>query len=151
MTTADASRRSERYLPVDWPLPEINDVNRAFFTSGVLMLQRCTVCRTIQHPPLDICHRCQADTFAYEAASGRGTVDDVSIVHHAGDARLKAAVPYNVVIVSLVDHPDVRVVGNVVGADDDVEIGMPVRVTFAELRDEDADVTLLLPQWERAI
>jgi uncharacterized OB-fold protein len=144
----------QRYFPADWPLPQITDVNRAFFTSGRLMLQRCRSCAQVQHPPHDICHRCQADAFDAVEASGLGTVDNVTIVHHAGDPRLAGRVPYNVVIVTPDDHPDVRIVGNVVGADTvpvesgAIEIGAPVRCVFTEVPDPDTGETLTLPQWE---
>ena len=40
-----------RYLPEGWTLPAVTDENRAFFTSGELMVQRCSSCGTVQHPP----------------------------------------------------------------------------------------------------
>ncbi|MGH8998796.1 MAG: Zn-ribbon domain-containing OB-fold protein [Acidimicrobiia bacterium] len=138
-----------RYLPADWPLPEITDVNRAFFTSGTLTLQRCRGCATVQHPPHDIYHRCQGDDFDHVTASGLGTIDNVTVVHHAGDRRLAGHVPYNVVIVVPDDHPGVRIVGNVVGAaDDPVRIGAPVRCVFTRAVDPDTGEVLALPQWE---
>ncbi|HEY4410139.1 MAG TPA: OB-fold domain-containing protein [Acidimicrobiia bacterium] len=138
-----------RYFPGDWPLPDLSAVNRAFFTAGVLTLQRCRTCSQIQHPPHELCHHCQSDTFDYVEASGLGTVDNVTVVHHAGDARLADRVPYNVVIVTPDDHPDVRIVGNVINADNTaIEIGAPVRCTFAEVADPDTGETLTLPQWQ---
>jgi hypothetical protein len=140
---------NERYFSADWPLPEITDVNRAFFTTGALMLQRCRSCAQVQHPPHELCHHCQSCTFDYVEASGLGTVDNVTIVHHAGDARLADRVPYNVVIVIPDDHPEVRIVGNVVNADDTtIEIGAAVRCVFAEISDPETGETLTLPQWE---
>ena len=140
---------SERYFPADWPLPQITDVNRAFFTAGVLTLQRCRSCAMVQHPPHELCHHCQADTFDYVEASGLGTVDNVTIVHHAGDTRLAERVPYNVVIVTPDDHPQIRIVGNVVNADSAaVDIGAAVRCVFTAVSDSDTGETLTLPQWE---
>ena len=140
---------TERYFPADWPLPQITDVNRAFFTAGVLALQRCRSCAKLQHPPHELCHHCQADTFDYVEASGLGTVDNVTIVHHAGDPRLAERVPYNVVIVTPDDHPQIRIVGNVVNADRAaVDIGAAVRCVFTTVSDPDTGETLTLPQWE---
>jgi len=140
---------TERYFPADWPLPQITDVNRAFFASGALMLQQCRSCGQVQHPPHEICHSCQADTFDYVKASGLGTVDNVTVVHHPGDRRLADQVPYNVVIVTPDDYPDARIVGNVINADNTaIEIGVPVRCVFTEVPDPDTGETLRLPQWE---
>jgi uncharacterized OB-fold protein len=138
-----------RYLPADWPLPEITEINRPFFTAGVLTLQQCRSCAQVQHPPHEICHHCQSDAFDYVTTSGLGTIDNVTIVHHAGDRRLADHVPYNVVIVTPDDHPHVRIVGNVIGADNEIiEIGAPVRCVFTEVSDPDTDEELTLPQWE---
>jgi uncharacterized OB-fold protein len=53
------------------------------------------------------------------------------------------------VIVTPDDHPHVRIVGNVVGAPHEaIEIGAPVRCTFARIPDPDTGEELLLPQWE---
>jgi uncharacterized OB-fold protein len=140
---------SGRYFPEDWPLPHLTDVNRPFFTAGVLTLQRCASCAEVQHPPHELCHRCQSDIFVYVEASGLGTVDNVTVVHHPGDPRLGDRVPYNVVIVTPDDHPSVRIAGNVVNTDNAaIEIGAPVRCTFAEVPDPDTGETLTLPQWE---
>ena len=77
-------------------------------------------------------------------------VDNFSVVHHAGDARLKQLVPYNVVIITPDDHPHLRIVGNVIDADwrERLEIGAPVRAVFASVTDPDSGDTLALPQWQ---
>ena len=140
---------SDRYLPRGWPLPQLDDANRAFFTAGRLMMQRCADCGRVQHPPIDLCHRCQSFSFTYEAATGDGTVANVTIVHHASDPRLLTLVPFNVVLVTPDDHPDVLVVGNVVGcANADITVGAAVRCTFARVTDPETGETLALPQWE---
>lgn len=138
-----------RHLPPDWTLPELTEWNRPFFTAGRLMIQSCAGCGLAQHPPLDFCHRCQCDELAYREASGLGVVDDFTVVHHAGDARLAGSLPYNVVVVAPDDVPGVLVVGNVV--DDDwrsrLAIGSRVRCVFAEVPDPDSGELLRLPQW----
>lgn len=141
-----------RYLPDDWPLPALTDVNRPFFTRGRLTVQRCLDCGTVQHPPHEICHACQSDRAEFVDSEGRGVVDDVTIVHHAGDPRLADRLPYNVVLVRLDDHPSVLVVGNVVDAPGDrPEIGLAIECTFADLVDPDTGEAILLPQWKVAV
>jgi len=144
------SDRSQRYLPDDWALPMLNSLNRPFFTSGRLMLQRCMTCDQVQHPPLDVCHFCQGLDLHYEPADGRGRISSFTIVHRAADTRLDSIVPYNVVVVELDDYPGVMIVGNVCNCpEDQLSIGMPVRCTFAEVHDNETGDVLLLPQWER--
>jgi hypothetical protein len=145
---------AERYLPRGWTLPALTPWNRPFFTTERLMIQVCAVCDEAgvgaQHPPLDFCHRCQGDALEYREASGAGVVDNFSVVHHAGSALLKEALPYNVALVELDDHPGLLVLGNVVNPDwpDRLHIGAAVRVEFAEVPDPDEPgTTLRLPQW----
>jgi uncharacterized OB-fold protein len=144
-----SDRRSKRYLPEGWTLPLPNEFNRPFFTAGELVVQHCAACGLFQHPPLDICRRCQSQELTYERCAGTGSISTFTIVHHAVDDRLKTIVPYNVVVVALDDHPEVHVVGNVIdAAAGELAIDALVRCTFAEVEDETAGETLLLPQWE---
>jgi uncharacterized OB-fold protein len=136
-----------RYLPEGWTLPALTDENRAFFGSGELRVQRCGSCANVQHPPAEVCHVCQSLDLDYETADATGVVESFTIVHHALHPMLKDVVPYNVVIVSLRDHPGVRIVGNVVDtAPDGIDIGMPVRGRFVEATNLEGDAVTLL-QW----
>jgi uncharacterized OB-fold protein len=140
---------TNRYFPEDWPLPELNEFNRPFFTSGELVLQRCRGCEQIQHPPMDVCHRCQSLIFDYVATKPSGRIENVTIVHHASDVRLKALVPYNVVLVRPDEHLDLIIVGNVVAAEPSaITVGAAVVCTFARVTDPLTGEDLLLPQWE---
>ena len=40
-----------RFMPEDWPIPELDRFNRDFFTAGKLVVQQCEACETVQHPP----------------------------------------------------------------------------------------------------
>lgn len=137
-------------LPQDWALPQLTPFNEAWFTSGTLAVQRCTACATLQHPPEEICHACGAMTFDHVALAPRGTVYSYTVVHYPANPALADAVPYTVVLVSLDEAPEVRVVGNLVGGDPgEVHIGMPVEATWEERTAEDG-TRILLPQWRRA-
>lgn len=141
MTVAD---RCQRLMPADWPLPPPTP----FFTAGRLVVQRCRTCRSVQHPPLDLCHRCQGFELEAEPAAGTGTISSFTIVHHAADPRLASIVPYNVVVVELDDHPGLEVVGNVVdAAPGQLAVGLAVECTFAAAPDPDTGEELLLPHW----
>jgi len=77
--------------------------------------------------------------------SGRGTVYSRVVCHPPVLPAFQERAPYAVVLVELEEDPGLRMVGNVQGcAPEDVEIGMPVRVTFQDLNDE-----IALPQWHR--
>ena len=138
-----------RYLPEAWALPEITRNTRSFFTSGKLLLQICKACGNVEHPPEDVCRECQAMEFGVTESKGVGTIYSFTIVHHSPSPLLTEAVPYNIVLVSLDDHPHVRITGNVVNAPlERVRIGLPVRAVWAEVADEQTGETLRLAQWE---
>jgi uncharacterized OB-fold protein len=145
---------SQRYLPEQLILPALMPESRAFFTSGELRLQRCRACATVQHPPGEICHHCQAMEFDYVAAQPHGVVESFTIVHHATNPLLKQRVPYNVALISLRDYPRVRIVGNVIDAQpEQMRIGMSVTCTWAQVRRETERgeaVVVYLPQWTAA-
>jgi uncharacterized protein len=117
-----------RYLPEDWTLPQLDEHNEAYFTSGELVLERCAGCGHVQHPPSGVCTACQAVGTERVGVEPVGVVVSATLVHHPLNPMLRDAVPYNVVVVALRDHPHVRIVGNVVGTrQDEVVIGLSVR------------------------
>ena len=131
--------------PPDWATPEVTPLNHEWFTSGTLAVQRCIGCGAVQHPPEEVCHRCGSTAFQYQAVAPRGTVYSFVVVHYAASPALAGSVPYAVVLVSLDDLPEVRVVGNIPAIDPgQVRIGMPVEAYWDERKD------ILLPQWRPA-
>ncbi len=113
----------------------------AFFWEGAergeLLIQRCTGCTTLRHPPGPGCASCGSLEWDTVASSGRGTVHSYAVHHYP-------PIPgYDVPnVVALVDVDGVRILANLVGVDpDDVAIDMAVEVAF----DTFGEVTL--PQW----
>jgi uncharacterized protein len=136
-------------LPVDWALPAVDDTNRAWFTSGELTLQACASCGALQHPPDEICPVCGSMSFTTRTVGREGTVYSYTIVHHAVNAVLESSVPYAVVLVSLDEVPEVRVVGNLIDVPTaEVRIGLPVEAVWEERHADDGEV-IQLPQWQR--
>ena len=139
----------KRVLGDNWILPGLDRLNRAFFTSGKLMLQQCANCSTIQHPPEEVCKACRSFELGHFESAGRGRVVSVAVNHHPIHPGMKDVVPYAIVLVSVDDAPGIFVVGNAVGAPpEEVRIGDAVRIVFEEAHDEKAGVDLLIPQWE---
>jgi uncharacterized protein len=144
-----------RYLPPEWTLPAINDHNAAFFTSGELRLETCRACGSVQHPPIGVCIECGGLDHDYLATTPTGRIDGFTIVHHAVHPLLTERVPYNVVVVALDDHPDLRVVGNVIDIAQDsrsgpgsVQNGARVRCTWTDpLPSPNGGPDIRLPQW----
>lgn len=136
-----------RFMPEDWPIPELDRFNRDFFTTGKLVVQECTSCGTVQHPPDAACNNCREMTFRSRETNGKGEIYSYVVVHNPPAPALAEAVPYAVALVSLEEFPHVRILGNVLNREPgEVAIGQQVQVTFEEIQDEDE--RLLMPQWE---
>jgi uncharacterized OB-fold protein len=134
-------------LPRDFALPAITPWNEAWFTSGTLAVQSCASCAALQHPPEEVCHACGATSFTTTVLAPRGVVHSYTVAHYAAHRSLADAVPYAVVLVALDDAPDVRVIGNLVGAEpSQARIGLPVEAVWEERVVDDGTV-IRLPQW----
>lgn len=132
-------------LPSDWTVPEVTAFSRAWLSTGEIVVQRCVSCATLQHPPEEICHACGGMEFDGQVLVPTGTIYSFTIVHHAVAGALAEAVPYAIVLVSLDGAPQLRVVGNLVGATADlITIGRPVIAHWEQRGD------VLLPQWALA-
>ncbi|MEO8697145.1 MAG: OB-fold domain-containing protein [Acidimicrobiales bacterium] len=140
---------SDRYLPDAWVVPLIDERNEAFFTSGALRLTRCRSCGHVQHPPGEVCTRCQAFDFGHVDAAPHGSIASFTLVHHAVNDQLAEAVPYNVVVVELDQFPHVRIVGNVIDATPaELCIGRTVTCDWVDVAVNQGDIeTVRLPQW----
>jgi len=118
-----------------------------FFWDGLkerkLLIQRCTGCGALRHPPRPMCPRCNALGWDTVEASGRGTLHSFVMPKHP-------PLPFmgDDYIVALVDLEEgTRLVSNLCEiAPGDAVIGMPVELFFAEF-----DGGLVLPQWKPAV
>lgn len=109
---------------------------------GKLLLQRCGVCEAYRHPPSPICPHCLSDVHTWVPANGYGMVYTFVIVREARGRGWEKMVPYVLAVVELEEGP--RILTNITHvAPEDITIGMPVEVTFAEL-----DGTTRLPLFQ---
>ena len=115
-------------------LPQLNDLNRPFWTGGErgeLCLLRCRACKHWIHPPAPICPACLSREVAAEATSGRARVATFTVNHQPWIPGF--APPYVIAIVELAEQTGLRLTTNLVGcAPADVRIGMPVRAVFEQ-------------------
>jgi uncharacterized protein len=116
----------------------------AFFWAGTarheLRIQRCGGCGTLRHPPGPMCPVCGFARPEYDVAAGTGEVYSYVVHHHPPVPGRQ--LPIVIALVQLTEG--VRMVGELLGADPErVRIGLPVRVTFAEV-----DGELTLPAWQ---
>ncbi|MDQ1374668.1 MAG: 3-oxo-4,17-pregnadiene-20-carboxyl-CoA hydratase alpha subunit [Actinomycetota bacterium] len=127
------------------PRPAINGDNQFFWdgvNAGKLLIQRCTKCAALRHPPGPACPNCGSLEWDTIESSGRGTVYSYVVPHYPPAPMFGE--DYVVVLVEL--DEGVRFVSDLIEvAPGDVEIGMPVEVSFVQ-----TDPELTLPLFKRA-
>jgi len=140
-----------KYLPPDRPLarpprprPAITHDN-AFWFEGTraheLLIQRCTSCGTLRHPPLPACANCGSLEWDTVEASGRGTLYSYVIVHYPQVAAFEYPLPIGLVEL----EEGTRVVANLGGAEpEQFVIGMELRAEFVD-HGEDLSLPVFVP------
>jgi uncharacterized OB-fold protein len=107
------------------------------------VLQRCAACQAWRWPTRAICNRCASFDWAWEPASGDGTVASWVVTHHAFLPGFEA--PYAVLTVRLAEQDDVLLIGSLDGRVDDprLAIGAAVQVGFDDIPGADPPRALL--------
>lgn len=109
-----------------------------FLGENKLMGARCESCGALHLPPRPFCPACYGEDMRWEEVSGQGKLVAFTTVHIAPTAMIDAGYsrdkPYCVGIVELENGS--RISAQILGVDvtrpQEIEIGMPVQVTFVE-------------------
>ena len=125
-------------MAYDKPLPHITTLARPFWEgthAHELRLQRCRACGSYQFPPQVLCRSCLNEEQDWTATSGHATVFSFVVQHRPATPAFTDDLPYVVAVVELDEGP--LMLTNIVGCSpDEVEVGMPVEVTFVDATDE---------------
>jgi uncharacterized protein len=118
------------------PRPALTQDNRFFFEGAKehkLLIQRCTACGVLRHPPRPACANCRSFEWDTVTASGRGTIYSFVVNHYPQ----VPAFDYPLVVALVELEEGTRLVANVSGiTPDTVAIGMPVIADFEAFDDE---------------
>jgi 3-oxo-4,17-pregnadiene-20-carboxyl-CoA hydratase alpha subunit len=142
-----------KYLPPDRsepsarpprPRPAITQDN-AFWFEGAkahrLLIQRCTNCQTLRHPPLPACGNCRSFEWDTIESSGRGTVYSFVVVHYPQVPSFDYPLPIGLIEL----EEGTRVVANIDGIDSSaITVGMPVQARFIDF-DDDLTLPVFFP------
>ncbi len=141
--------RAESRAAADGPmqierLPPLKNGDNDFFWDGAnegkLLIQRCTACETLRHPPGPMCCQCRSMSWDTVESSGRGTVYSFVVMHYPEIPPFEY--PNPIVLVEL--EEGTRLVTQLPGVKPrDIAIGMPVEVFFEEVEEG-----LTLPQFK---
>jgi 3-oxo-4,17-pregnadiene-20-carboxyl-CoA hydratase alpha subunit len=121
------------------PRPALTQDN-AFWFEGArqhrLLIQRCTRCGTLRHPPRPMCAECRSYEWDVVDASGRGTVYSFVVNHYPQ----VPAFDYPLAVGLIELEEGTRLVANIIGVEPgDIRVGMPVEVEWV---DHDPDLSL---------
>jgi uncharacterized protein len=131
------------------PRPALTQDN-AFWFEGArtheLLIQRCTSCGMLRHPPLPACSNCGSLEWDTVVSSGRGTLYSYVVVHYPQVPAFEYPLPIGLIEL----EEGTRVVANLGQVErEDVEIGMSVRAEFVDFDDE-LSLPVFVPAGERA-
>jgi len=111
--------------------------DNAFWFEGArahkLLIQHCTSCGTLRHPPLPACGTCRSFDWDTVEASGRGVLYSFVVVHYPQVAAFDYPLPIGLVEL----EEGTRVVANIDGVEPGaLRIGMELVATFVDCDDE---------------
>jgi uncharacterized OB-fold protein len=125
---------TEQASPAHRPVPVPDEASQPFFDAareGKYLLRYCAACKRHLAPQAEVCDSCFGDELEWGEASGRGTVYSFVVNHQALHPAFKDLGPYSVIIVELEEGP--RVTSTFDGPNEDIEVDMPVKVTFEDV------------------
>jgi len=136
---ADAAPRAKR------PRPGLTPDNTFFFEGAKehrLLIQQCSACQTLRHPPQPRCDHCGSYEWHALEASGKGTVYSYVVNHHPQVPAFDYPLPLGLIEL----EEGTRLVAEIVDCPlEQIEVGMAVTVTWI-----DADEELTVPAFKPA-
>jgi uncharacterized OB-fold protein len=118
------------------PKPGTSDDTRFFWEGcdvGKLLIQRCTACATLRHPPAPVCIACHSFDWDTVETSGRGSLYSFVIMHYPEVAPFDH--PNAIGLIEL--EEGVRLVAGLVGVKrEELSIGQQLQVEFQTFDDE---------------
>jgi len=121
------------------PRPAINRDNAFWFDAARehrLVVQRCSDCGALRHPPGPMCPECRSLAWDTATAGGDAVLYSWVVAHHPRHPAFES--PYLVAVVELAEGT--RLITNLVDLDsEDLAVGMPLRLRWL---DADPDLTL---------
>lgn len=110
-----------------------------------LVIQKCSNCDRLQHPPAQECGQCGVDgDLTWEEVSGKGRIYNYGVVHDCPIRLLQDDQPFNVAVIMLEEDPGIQMYSHLPGTPvDDVPLGADVEVIF-----EDSANGQKIPEWK---
>ena len=97
-----------------------------------LVIQNCTACNLLQHPPSTACRKCgSGDNMEWKGMSGKAKIYNYTVVYDTPIRMLQEDQPFNLAVVMLDEDPGVQMYSHLPGTPvDQVPVGGSVEVVF---------------------
>ena len=126
------------------PMPGVSDDTRFFWegcAEGRLLIQRCSACATLRHPPAPVCMQCHSFEWDTVQASGRGSLYSFVVMHYPQVAPFDHPNPIGLIEL----EEGVRLIAGLSGVQrEQLQIGQRLQVAF-ETFDEQLTLPLFRP------
>ncbi|MBS0553383.1 MAG: OB-fold domain-containing protein, partial [Proteobacteria bacterium] len=127
------------------PKPGVSDDTRFFWEgveAGKLLIQRCTCCSTLRHPPAPVCIKCHSFDWDTVEASGKGSIYSFVVMHYPEVPPFEHPNP-----IGLIELDEgVRLVAGLVGVKrDEIRIGQRVQVEVQSVDDGELTLPMFRP------
>ena len=101
-------------MPKQSPVPE--EVDKPFWDAANedrLVVQNCTECDRLQHPPAASCSECSSgDNLEWKEMSGRGRVYGYGVMYDCPVIILAEDQPFNIAVVELEEDPGIKMLSH---------------------------------------
>jgi hypothetical protein len=128
------------------PVPVADELSKPFWdaaNAGKLVVQHCTACNTIQHPPRPRCRDCGSDQLEWKDTNGRGHISTCAVVDDGRIGAMQPEQPFNLAVITLDEDPRVNYYSNLPGVPvRNAPIGAAVEVIFKDVSPEQK-----IPEW----
>jgi len=126
------------------PMPGVSDDTRFFWegcAEGKLLIQRCSACATLRHPPAPVCMHCHSFEWDSVQASGRGSLYSFVVMHYPEVAPFEHPNPIGLIEL----EEGVRLIAGLTGVQrEQLQVGQRLQVAF-ETFDEQLTLPLFRP------
>lgn len=134
-------------MPKQSPVPEgLDQPYFAALNEDRFVLQNCSACNRLQHPPQEACTKCgSGDNLDWRQLSGKGKIYSFGVVYDSPITTLQADQPYNVAVIEIDEDPEIHLLSALPGTPvDEVPIGSNVQIVFEATPETGQKV----PEWE---
>jgi len=132
-----ASDESKSVIPeIKRPQPGLSDDTRFFWQGleeGKLLIQRCTSCETLRHPPAPVCINCHSFDWDAIESAGKGSLYSFVVMHYPEVPPFDYPNPIGLIEL---DEGVRMVAGLIGGKSGDFKIGQRLTVEFRNFDDE---------------